>query len=239
MNEGFYSAASGVLNMQTAMDITANNIANVSTHGFKPMRASFSDLLYTVRNKEDKDVDMGHGVKIDKTDLMFDGGQLVPTGRELDFAVAGEGLFALQKAEGETVYSKDGAFYLMQQEGSWYLTDEKGSRVLDEYGSPIIAEYDENGVPDKSLIADSVAVYKFPNPYGLKPDGDNYFLQTESSGQAQVDEAAEKMQCYLEASSSNLADQMVKVIEYQRAFSLNIKMVQTADQIEQNVNNLR
>lgn len=239
MTIGFYSASSGVLNMQSAMDVTANNIANVSTHGFKPMRASFSDLIYTVRNKNNEDVERGHGVKLAKTDLMFDGGQLVPTGRELDFAVPGEGLFALQKADGNTVYSKDGAFYLQQQEGEWYLTDEKGAKVLDANGFPIIAEYGEDGNIDKSLIAEQIGVYRFANPYGLKAEGNNYFQQTASSGEAQPDEEAEKLQCYLEASSSNLADQMVKVIEYQRAFSLNIKMVQTADQIEQNVNNLR
>lgn len=239
MTVGFYSASSGVLNMQSAMDITANNIANVSTSGFKPMRGSFSDLLYAVRNEDNEDVDRGHGVKLAKTDLMFDAGQLLPTGRELDFAVAGEGLFALQRGNGETVYSKDGAFYLTQQDGSWYITDEKGAKVLDEYGSPIVAEYDENGNINNDLIAEQVAVFKFPNPYGLEAAGDNYFRQTASSGEAYFDEAAEKLQCYLEASSANLADQMVKVIEYQRAFSLNIKMVQTADQIEQNVNSLR
>lgn len=239
MTIGFYSASSGVLNMQEAMDVTANNIANVSTNGFKPMRGSFSDLLYTVRNKDNEDVERGHGVKMAKTDLMFDAGQLIPTGRELDFAVVGEGLFALQKADGTTVYSKDGAFYLQQQEGSWYLTDERGAKVLDADGSPIIAEYGEDGNIDTSLIGEQVGVFRFPNPFGLDLEGNNYFLQTESSGEAYFDENAEKMQTYLEASSANLADQMVKVIEYQRAFSFNIKMVQTADQIEQTVNNLR
>lgn len=239
MTVGFYTAASGVLNMQAAMDITANNVANVQTAGYKPLRASFSDLMYTVRRpRENPDAEIGHGVKIQKTDLMFDAGQLVHTERELDFAIPGEGMFALRKGGGEIVYSKDGAFYPMQEGEIWYLTDAAGAKVLDADGNPVICEYNEN-VLNTGKLWEDIGVYTFPNPYGLEASGGNYYLANAATGNAVSDPQADKLQGFLEASSSDIAEQMVNVIQYQRAFSLNTKMVQTADEIENIVNNLR
>lgn len=74
MNIAFHSAKSGIISMQKAMDVTANNIANVQTNGYKPLRASFSDLFYTTQNPANRDTETGHGVKIDKTDMLFDAG---------------------------------------------------------------------------------------------------------------------------------------------------------------------
>lgn len=239
MSISFYTATQGVMKMQEALDITANNVANVSTNGFKPLRASFSDLIYTVRNDKSKDVEVGHGVKIDKTDLMYDIGSMSNTERQLDFATPTEGLFAFQRADGQTVYSKNGAFSISDINGQWTLVDAKGSKVLDYTGKPITVTKDEKDNIDTNAVLNSIGVYKFSNPYGLKADGDNYYLATASSGAAAADQNLEKRSGFLEASSSNIADQMVKIIQYQRAFSFNTKMVQTADDIENIVNNLR
>ena len=92
---GYHTAASGVISYQLGMDITANNLANVNTYGFKASRPSFADLLYTKRNTDNEEVQFGHGVRVDKTDLMFEQSQVRDTGRELDFAALNEGFFAL------------------------------------------------------------------------------------------------------------------------------------------------
>lgn len=240
MTVGFYSAEQGVLNMQKGMDITANNIANVSTNGFKPMRASFSDLIYTKRRQNKEEVETGHGVKLDKTDLMFDVGAPVSTGGALDYATPSEGFFAVQNSDGNYLYTKDGSFDLSQSpDGDWYLVNSKGDYVLDYDYNPIIAEFDENGKLITEGITENLGVFSFENPYGLELEGDNYFSETLRSGAAMSNDQLEKKNGYLEMSSVNMANEMVNIIQYQKAFSVNAKMVQAADEIENTVNSLR
>lgn len=240
MTNGFYSASQGVLTMQSAMDITANNIANVSTDGFKPLRASFSDLIYTVRNKKNDDVETGHGVKIDKTDRIFKISSLRNTGNALDFAIPSDGFFAVQRSDGTIAYTRDGAFSLGKTpDGTYQVCDDKGGKVLDAEGKPLTVTYNGDGTPDSAAISEKIGVYRFANPYGITSDGDNYYLSNESTGEAVADDKLDILSGYLENSTADLAEQMVNVIQYQRAYSLNIKMVQTADEIENVVNNLR
>jgi len=237
---GFYSAKAGTISMQRAVDITSNNVANVNTHGFKTHRASFSDLIYTTKLRNDQ-VETGHGVKIDKTDLMFDIGRLESTGQELDFAIPSEELFAVEDASsGQIYYTKNGAFRLSNNgDGTWGLVDPKGNYVLDYDMNPITAVFDENGNLDSAATMELIGTFKFPNPYGLDNEGDNYFIANGSSGEPEADRGQEKLQYYLEGSSVNLATEMVNLIKYQRGFSFNAKLVQTADDIEQRVNSLR
>ena len=83
MKIGYHTAASGVISYQIALDVVANNLANVNTNGFKAMRPSFADLIYTERNNNNEETQFGHGVRVQKTDLMFEQSQLRETGREL------------------------------------------------------------------------------------------------------------------------------------------------------------
>ena len=83
---GYHTAASGVMAYQMALDVTANNMANVNTNGFKASRPSFADLLYTERNNDNVETQFGHGVRVQKTDMMFEQSTLRQTYRELDFA---------------------------------------------------------------------------------------------------------------------------------------------------------
>lgn len=240
MNSGFYAATMGVLAMQQGMDITANNIANTSTDGYKQLRASFADLIYTERNKEKLDVQTGHGVKVAKTDLMFDISSLRNTGKELDFAIPSEGFFAVLKKNGEVGYTRNGNFAISQMEdGTYQLCDTAGYKVLSKEGQPITIQFNDDSSINTEAVKNNIGVYKFSNPYGLRPQGDNIYDATPSSGEATVDINADLLDNFLENSSTNLAEQMVNVIQYQRAFSLNSKMVQTSDEIEQIVNNLR
>lgn len=239
MSISLFTAKTGLIQTQEALDITANNIANASTSGFKPLRASFSDLIYTVRNSKNENEDTGHGAKIDKTDLMFGVGALMHTGQALDFAIPSEGLFSLQKADGTVVYTKDGSFQIQQNGDVWNLIDSSGSKVLDAAGDPVLAQMNEDGTIDTAQLTEDIGVFTFENPYGLITNGNNYYLATESSGAATADTTLEKKNGYLEASGANLSDQMVKLIQFQKAFSFNAKMVQTADQLESIINNLR
>lgn len=240
MTDGFYSAKSGVLAMQAGMDITANNLANVSTDGFKAERGSFSDLIYTVRNKKNKDVDMGHGTKLTTTDKLFKVSSLRHTEGQLDFALPNEGFFAMQREDGTVTYTRNGAFTPgISPDGTYYLCNTSGYRVLDGEGNPIPVPYNEDGTINTEGIIDKMCAYSFPNPYGLNFTGDNFMDQTASSGEATANKDLDVLNGYLENSGTDVATEMVNVIKYQKAFSMNSKMVQTADELEKIVNNLR
>lgn len=230
--------------MQDGMDVTANNIANVNTYGFKPSRPAFSDLIYTLRNPDNEDTEMGHGVKLNGTDLLYEEGSVRQTERPLDFCILGESLFAIQNTEGNVYYTKDGGFQMQQQEdGQWYLIDDYNGNVLDQEGQPIVIPFDgETGditEIDTRALVETIGRFRFENPCGLLQRGNNYFEVSATSGEAIGAPEAEMMSGWLEASSASLAKEMTNVITFQRAFSANIKMVQTADEVEQIVNNLR
>ncbi|MDE7294841.1 MAG: flagellar hook-basal body protein [Oscillospiraceae bacterium] len=239
---GFFTASTAVIAYQMGMDITGNNLANVNTYGFKAARPSFADLIYDKRNNDIEEVQTGHGIKVDKTDYMFEQSSLRTTGRNFDFAALNEGFFAVETPSGNIAYSKDGAFYMTDINGDgtgWQLCDSKGSFVLDYEGNRIEIPFDENRQVDTNALRDSIGTYRFENPYGLDQFGDNYVIPTGSSGEAFADENVRKMQGYLEASGTSVANEMSKVIEYQRAFQLNINMVKLHDDLINVVNNLR
>ncbi len=232
---GYYTAASALMSYQMGMDISGNNLANVNTAGFKASRPDFADLIYTER-RVDETVQTGHGIKVDKTSLMFEQSIVRETNRGLDFAAMDEGLFAVETTAGNVEYTKDGAFYMYEVDGS--LRDSNGGYVLDYDGNRIQVPMDDGNI-DYDALYDMVGVYTFPNPYGLDQNGLNYFEATESSGEAISAPDAKKKQYYLERSSTSVADEMVNVITYQRAFQLNSNMVKLHDQLEDRINNLR
>ncbi len=238
MITGFYAARAGVLATQSGIDVTSNNIANVSTTGYKPLRASFSDLLYVEDHKFHPEAQTGTGSKLNKTDLMFEQGQFLMTDSMLDFALANEGFFATQNPQGGVEYTRNGAFSMSNNDGTWELVAANGNKVLDGEGNPIVLEVTDGNINQEKLIED-LAIYTFDNPYGLEAGAGSSYLETANSGAATVNEDLDAVQFSLEYSSVDLADQMVKVIEYQRAFQFNTRMIQTADEIENIVNNLR
>lgn len=232
---GYHTAASAIMSFQIGMDVTGNNLANVNTNGFKASRPDFADLIYTKRNV-DQTVQTGHGTKVDKTNLMFEQSQLRNTGRGLDFAALDEGLFAIETTAGNVEYTKDGSFYFYQEDGT--LRDSNGGYVLDYDGNHVMVPLVDGNI-DYDSLADMIGVYRFENPYGLDQKGLNYFAATEASGEAVSDESIKKKQGYVEASSTNIANEMSKVIEYQRAFQLNTNMVKLHNELEELINNLR
>lgn len=232
---GYYTAASAIMSFQIGMDVTGNNIANVNTNGFKASRPDFADLIYTKRNV-DETVHTGHGVKVDKTNLMFEQSILRETGRGLDFAALDEGLFAIETTAGNVEYTKDGSFYFYQEDGT--LRDSNGGYVLDYDGNHVMVPLVDGNI-DYDSLGYMIGVYRFENPYGLDQKGLNYFAATASSGEAISDATIKKKQGYVEASSTNIANEMSKVIEYQRSFQLNTNMVKLHNELEELINNLR
>jgi flagellar basal-body rod protein FlgG len=232
MISSFYTAAGGTIWMQKGLDVTANNIANIYTNGYKTDKASFSDLVYTnlrANGISDK-VKMGNGVKLQKTDTVFTNGGMNDTGRSLDYALQSDGFFAVQTANGIR-YTRNGNFSLSQKsDGKMYLTADDGF-VLDPNGQQIVVNNEEEKL--------NIGVYRFPNQDGLQKEGNNLFTATANSGNAVSVSNADLRQGALENSTVNLADAISDVIMTQRSFQFNAKMVQISDEIMQTVNGLR
>ena len=234
MIKAFYNASTGTIWSQKGLDVTANNIANISTDGYKAQNTSFADLMYTnMRGAQEQNLKSGHGSKLNKTDTLFEQGSLKQTGRNLDFALNKDGFFAIQTAE-SVKYTRNGSFSLSEQaDGSFALAAFPGGRVLDANGQPITVT-DANANEDLNI-----GVYVFPNKDGLQREGNTLFTAGAFSGEAIVDSDAELLQGYLEASSVDLAEEMATMITDQRSFGMNVKMVQMADEIMDTLNRLR
>lgn len=239
MNISFYSAVSGMLAQQESMNIVANNMANVQTLGYKPTRASFSDLIYTAETKKQADLQMGHGAKLSSTDMTFRQGTLEQTDRMLDFALIGDGFFAVQAPDGRTLYTRDGGFHMGGMDGEWTLLHSSGNPVLDYDGNPIKVPFIDDGQPDYGYLANVIGTFSFSNPYGLFYEAGNMFSATATSGEAQLDGVTKKLQGAVEGSAVDLAGEMAQIIKAQRAFQFSSKAIQTSDELEQIVNTLR
>lgn len=255
MNIAFYSGASGLMAYQSDMDTIAHNIANVNTTGYKPSRSVFSDLLYSrMAVNTEEDFLVGHGVRVEDKDLMFRQGAVIPTGNPLDFGIIGDGFFAVQRGGSDEIqYTRNGAFSISVEDGclvtsdGWYVLNADGDilevpRLERPNGSSGSGELPY----DLSAIAGELGVYHIPNPFGLEPASGGRFLVTENTGEPQLMEPGDEdnrpyrvVSSALENSAVELSDEMVMVIQTQKAFQFSARLVQTADQLEEIVNNLR
>ena len=247
MNRSFYNAAVGANAQMQRLSVQANNIANVNTFGYKAQRASFSDLLYrNLEGIEGAQVPRGTGAKVEMTSTDYSSGGVATSGNPLDYAIVGQGFFALQDpVDGTIYYSRDGSFAMTQapvdpaevQPGQavvpkYYLSDGHGRRVLNQQGEQIlITEQMASGFLP-------VGVFAFDHNDGMLHAGDNLFVPVEKNGQLTASNAQLVKGC-VERSNVDLAQEISKVIESQRVYSLALKMVQTSDEIESTVNGLR
>ncbi len=234
MTTGFHTAATGMIWAQKALGVTANNIANLSTEGYKADSTSFADLLYTqVKSPEENPgLKVGHGSKIDKTDTLFSSSGLDQTGQPQDYAMTdARTFFALRTPDGRTFYTRSGSFKLSQHaDGKFYLSDSAGNEVLGGDGNPI-------AVADAGQKQD-LGVFTFRNLDGLQKVGGG-FEATEGSGQAVRVTGADVRQGYLESSSADMATEFSNMILQERAYQLDAKMAVMTDEVMQTVNNLR
>ena len=193
----------------------------------------FASLLHeSINGGAANTIQVGHGVKVQKTGIHFAQGELKQTDMPFDFAILGEGFFAVEnEGDGTITYTRDGSFQVSIDGRRNYLTDGSGNYVLDSRERRIEVDDDFN--------YREIGVFKFANPYGLELAGGNRFAPTEASGDPEdVDEPDIKVG-YLENSAVQLAQEMVKMIEASKGFSLGSKVVQTADEMERIINQLR
>lgn len=269
MMRALYTAASGMKAGQTNVDTIANNLSNVNTNGYKTNRAEFKTLLYqtiqtrtTSANGEEKPVgaQVGLGTRVASITSMYTQGILAASDSATDFAIEGEGFFAVRGIDGETYYTRNGNFtWAVDAAGNTLLTDVEGCPVLDREGNAI---YVPEGISTQSMIFDksgeirynangtavslnqSFALYQFNNPSGLEKLSNGRLLPTDASGQAMLEgqmgtSSSKVCQYYLEGSNVQVADEMVNLIIAQRAYEMNSKAIQTADSMLQTANELK
>ena len=248
MIQGFYSAAVGAQQQMYSMDVHGNNIANINTQGFKAQVPSFQSLMYSMQGGIDgSQLPKGSGSLMALTGTDFSAGPMEETGRSLDFAIAGEGYFALyEPATGQVSFTRDGSFTLSSfqepvedQEGQtdqagqtqtvYYLSDGEGRQVLGTDGYPITVTD-----PNADL---SVGVFTIQYQDGLERAGSSRFLMGAKNGVVRSSDSQVR-RGFLESSNADLATELTGVIEAQRSYSYALKMVTTADEVETTINNL-
>jgi len=261
MMRTLWTAASGMQAQTLNIDVIANNLANVSSSGFKRSRADFQDLLYeTLRpagspssegNQIPTGIQVGHGTRPVAVQKIFLQGEYQLTQNELDMAIEGNGFFQIVLPNGENAYTRSGAFKL-DSEGRIVTSD--GFSMEPEIAVPSDATMITIGTDGTVSILragqiepdeiGTIQLAKFANPAGLKSIGRNLFQPSATSGDAVVGTGGEDgfgtiSQGYLEMSNVNVVEEMVNMITAQRAYELNSKAVQAADEMLQLANNLK
>ena len=141
MNISFYTGAAGMIAQQEGMNIYSHNISNVNTVGFKSLRPSFADCLYTKQRETEDEWQTGHGQYIMKTDFMWEQGSFFMTDQALDFAIPGDIFFMVQDERGDTYLTRDGAFSITNVGDHWELVSGRGEFVLDNEGNHITVPF--------------------------------------------------------------------------------------------------
>ncbi len=258
MNISFYTGAAGMISQQHGMNIYSNNISNVNTVGFKSLRPSFADCVYTIQRATEEDWQTGHGQYVMKTDFLWEQGSFVATEQPLDFAIANDNFFMVTDERGDNYLTRDGSFQITEIGDHWELVTGRGEFVLDNEGNhitvPFVVEtkeiYDEEGVLigtedtdtttiDYNALQKLIGQYSVPNNWGFDQGEDNHFVITERSGDPVPSEDKELVRGALEMSTVDLAAEMVHLIETQRSYQLSAKVVTTSDELMNIANNLR
>jgi flagellar basal-body rod protein FlgG len=259
MNPALWAAKTGLDAQQTRMAVTSNNLANVSTSGFKKGRAVFEDLLYQnvsqVGASTSQDtlapsgLSLGTGVRVVATEKLYTQGNLVQTGNPLDMAVQGRGFFQVLLPDGTLGYTRDGSFQV-SAEGE--LVTASGYKVQPGISIPDGAQSVSVGTDGTVSVqiagqssptqVGSLQLVDFVNPAGLQPRGENLLLESAASGPAQtgtpgLDGLGSIAQGSLESSNVNVVEELVNMIETQRAYEMNSKAISTTDQMLEYVTN--
>ena len=242
MKAAFYAGSTGLAAQQEAMNVIGNNIANVNTNGFQASNVSFESLLSGEMyvNSADEPI-TGYGVRAINTGVRMGGGALKNTNNRMDFAIVGNGLFAIEN-NGQIQYTRDGTFGITMDDDEAYLSTQDGKYVLDEDQERIELEWnDEKGGYDMDLLTENIGVFQFAYPSAMSQVSGNRFVPTERSGDAIESEPEDKniLQGALEGSGTVMEDEMANMISVQRAFQLSARVVQMADENEQTINGLR
>jgi flagellar basal-body rod protein FlgG len=261
MMRSLWTAGSGMLAQQLNIDNIANNLANVNTTGYKKSRVDFQDLLYqTIRAagtpviqgaQVPTGIQIGHGVRPVSTQKIFTQGEFKPTDGPLDINIEGEGFFQVLMPDSSIAYTRDGSF---KRDGEGRVVTSDGFPIAPELTLPedatdISISTDGNisirvkGQDNPQSIG-QIELVRFVNPAGLKSVGRNLYKNTAASGEAifgtpGLDGFGTLAHGYLEMSNVQVVEEMVSMIVAQRAYEVNSKAIQAADEMLQTANNLR
>lgn len=257
MLRSLWVAKTGLEAQQAQMDVITNNIANVNTNGFKRSRAVFEDLLYqTVRqpgapssqqSQFPTGLQFGTGVKPVATERLHTQGNLMQTGNSKDIAIDGKGFFQIQMPDGTIGYTRDGSFHVDNQ---GQLVTSSGYMLLPQITVPAEAQVltvSRNGQVSVTVQGAAAAqelgtlqLASFINPAGLEARGENLYYETGASGAPVVNEPGtnglgQLSQGFVEAANVNVVEEMVNMVQAQRAYELNSKAVTASDQMLQKI----
>ena len=259
MLRALYSSAAGMQSQQLNLDVIANNLANVNTTGFKKSKIEFQDLVYQTTRAAGADqgagnqlptgVQIGHGAQPVATAKIFTTGELTQTGERLDIAIQGDGFFEVQMPDGSTAYTRDGAFKVA---ADGRITTSEGLTVLSGFGAVPPGTTSISIAPTGEVTTTGsggtqsfrVQLSRFSNPAGLDSIGRNLYRENSASGAPENGNPGENgfgnlQQGYLEMSNVKVVEEMVNMIVAQRAYEVNSKAVQAADEMMGWSNNLR
>lgn len=239
MYSSFYTAALGAAGQMERLGVVGNNLANINNYGYKTKNAVFTDLLYYNLNNYNGDettIKAGTGIYMEKTDTDFSPSGFENTERVYDFAILEDGFFMLRNpVTNEITYTRNGRFSLSLRGDTFYLVNDAGNLVLDANRNPIRGIKDEYGEND---VENMPAIFDFAIKNGMQSVGDNEFVPVAKNGNP-ILQNEQPLQRSLEMSNVDMANELVRMIETQRAYTYALKMVQTSDEVVQTVNSLR
>jgi flagellar basal-body rod protein FlgG len=261
MIRALYTAASGMSAQQMNVDVISNNIANVNTVGFKGSRPNFQDMFSQTMTAPGTassqsttiptGMQLGLGVRPSSIGKLFTQGDDTSTGNSLDFAIEGQGFFQVTMPDGTINYTRDGSFN-MDKDGRIVTGDgyplEPAITIPANSTSITVGTDGTVSVVQAGSTAPvqvgTIELANFINPAGLQATGKNLFSNTEASGDAQTSTPGLQglgtiSQGFLESSNVNIVQELANLITAQRAFEMNSKAVQTADQMLQNINSMK
>ena len=246
MNQSFFIGAVGAHQQLKRLTVHSNNIANVNTYGFKAEKSRFTALMYdNIRGIENEELPTGVGSALWVTDTDFSTGAPVITERDQDYMIMGDGFFAVvDLASNESSLTRNGAFAVSElqrasgevdeegvpiMETIYYLSDNQGRFVLSRSGGMIEVADQHAEQP--------VGVFDYINYSGMEHIDGTRFLAVNKNGGIRLSDS-QVVQGIVEQSNADLAEELTKVIETQRAYGMALKMVQTSDEIETTINGL-
>lgn len=259
MNGALWAAKTGLDAQQTRMNVVSNNLANINTTGFKRDRAVFEDLIYQnvrqsgAQTAQDTQLpsglNIGTGVRVVATEKLFTQGNFTTTESPTDMAIEGRGFFEVLMPDGGTAYTRDGSFQINAEgllvNSSGYpmqpaitIPDNTTSLTIGKDGT-VSGQIAGSTAP---TVLGNIQLTDFINPSGLQAIGGNLFRETASSGAPQqgtpgLAGLGSLTQGSVETSNVNVVEEMVSMIETQRAYEINSKAISTADGMLQYLNN--
>ncbi len=259
MLRGLWSAASGMSAQKLSIDVIANNLANVNTPGFKKSRADFQDLMYQTLKQAGSETSSGDqvptGIQIGMGTMpvgvhkMFMQGDFNGTENQLDLAIEGNGFFKVLN-NGQEAYTRSGNFKLNSDGNLCTPNGDKlepsvtiptGTMTISIDQSGVVTTFDPTG---SGTAVGNIELHNFVNPAGLQSMGHNLYKGTDASGEAisgtpGADGMGTIAQGYIELSNVDVVEEMVSMIQAQRAYEITSKAIQTADNMMQLANNLK